>query len=87
MSQQPITLYTTPHCGYCHAAKRLLANKELEYTEINLQNEAPHVRTDLMELTQQRTVPQIFIGDTFIGGFDDMNALNSSGELDKLIYA
>lgn len=85
MSQQPITIYTTPVCGYCHAAKRLLEEKGLEYREVNLHNEDPSVRTDLMQRTQQRTVPQIFIGDTFIGGYDDMHALNTSGKLDTLI--
>lgn len=87
MSHTPVTIYTTSTCGFCHAAKRLLTTKKVAFDEINLSEKPPEVRQSLMERTQHRTVPQIFIGEQFIGGFDDMNALNASGELDKLLSA
>lgn len=85
MSQPTITIYTTTTCGFCHAAKRLLGQKELAFDEINLNAEDPSVRMELMQRTQHRTVPQIFIGEQFIGGYDDLHALETSGELDTLL--
>ena len=80
-----ITIYTTPFCGYCMAAKRLLTQKGLSFTEIDVAAD-PARRT---EMTQRsgggRTVPQIFIGDRPIGGFDDLNALDRSGKLAPML--
>ena len=80
-----VTIYSTTVCPYCIRAKQLLERKGIEYKEVNLSNEAPEVRTELMQRTNHRTVPQIFINDQFIGGFDQLYALERQGELDQLI--
>lgn len=80
-----VTLYTTPICGYCAAAKRLLKSKGVSFSDIDVMRN-PEKRTEMMERANGRhTVPQIFIGEVHIGGFDDMYALDVSGELDKLL--
>lgn len=82
-----VTLYTTPFCGYCHAAKRLLDRKGITFTEIDV-SAAPDRRAEMVRRSQGgRTVPQIFIGETHIGGFDEMNALDRAGKLDPLLAA
>ncbi|PIE47024.1 MAG: glutaredoxin 3 [Gammaproteobacteria bacterium] len=81
-----VTLYSTPVCPYCSNAKQLLTSKGIEYTEIGMMSLSAEERTELMKKTNNyRTVPQIFIGDTFIGGFDDLNKLNQEGKLDKML--
>lgn len=78
---QPVKIYTTSTCPYCISAKQLLAKRGV--TELN------EIRVDLivgerekmMQITQRRTVPQIFIGDTHVGGCDDLVALDSKGGL------
>jgi glutaredoxin 3 len=79
-----IVMYASPFCGYCAAAKRLLAGKGVEYTEIDVVAE-PEQRAVMMERSGRRTVPQIFIGEKHVGGYDDLKALDSSGELDDLL--
>ena len=80
-----VTLYTTPICGYCAAAKRLLSSKGVAFSEIDVMRN-PDKRTEMMEKSNGRhTVPQIFIGEQHIGGFDDMYALDNSGKLDQLL--
>lgn len=79
-----ITIYTAPFCGYCAAAKRLLAHKGLVFTEIDVSAD-PGMRAEMTRRSNGgRTVPQIFVGDRPIGGFDEMNALDRAGELDAL---
>ena len=80
-----VTIYSTTVCPYCIRAKQLLEHKGIEYKEINLSNEAPDVRIELMQRTNHRTVPQIFIKDQFIGGFDQLYALEREGKLDELL--
>lgn len=81
-----IEIYTTPTCPYCHAAKSLLAEKGADYTEITVLN--PDLRQGMTERAHgRRTVPQIFIGETHVGGYDDMAALDRAGELDELLRA
>jgi glutaredoxin 3 len=80
-----VIIYSTTVCPYCIRAKQLLQRKGVEYKEINLSNEAPEVRTELMQRTNHRTVPQIFIKDQFIGGFDQLYALERDGKLDGLL--
>lgn len=80
-----VVIYSTTVCPYCVRAKQLLERKGVEFKEINLSNEAPEVRTELMQRTNHRTVPQIFINDQFIGGFDQLYALERQGELDQLL--
>lgn len=82
----PVTIYTTPICPYCSNAKQLLKSKGVEYTEIGLHDINSEERAELMKKTNNyRTVPQIFIGDEFIGGFDQLNQLNQQGKLDALL--
>ena len=80
-----VKIYSTNSCPYCVRAKQLLERKGIAYTEINLSTEAAEVRMELMQKTNHRTVPQIFIGDEFIGGFDQLYALDREGKLDQLI--
>ncbi len=79
-----ILIYTANGCGYCVMAKRLLDSKNVTYTEINI-DEREEQREEMMRKTQRRTVPQIYIGDFHVGGFDDLNALNKAGKLDGLL--
>ena len=82
---QPVELYTTELCGFCHAAKRLLTSKGVSFSEVNL-NAQPERRGEMMQRANGgRTVPQIFIGTTHVGGFDELNALNRAGKLDALL--
>ncbi|WP_339691652.1 glutaredoxin 3 [Celeribacter baekdonensis] len=82
---QPVTLYTTPICPYCIAAKRLLDSKGVTYTDINVMAE-PNRRAEMMQKAHGRhTVPQIFIGDTHVGGCDELHALERAGKLDPLL--
>nr|WP_295892334.1 glutaredoxin 3 [uncultured Devosia sp.] len=79
-----IEIYTTPTCPYCHAAKALLADKGAEYTEITVLD--PSLREAMTERANgRRTVPQIFIDDAHVGGYDDMAALDRRGGLDPLL--
>ncbi|QQR36936.1 glutaredoxin 3 [Devosia oryziradicis] len=81
-----IEIYTTPTCPYCHAAKALLADKGAQYTEITVLD--PALREAMTERAHgRRTVPQIFIDDTHVGGYDDMAALDRRGGLDPLLQA
>ena len=80
-----VTVYSTNMCPYCVRAKQLLERKGIEYKEVNLSTEAPEVRVELMQRTKHRTVPQIFIKDQFIGGFDQLYALERDGKLDELL--
>ncbi|MHA3978128.1 glutaredoxin 3 [Halovulum sp. GXIMD14794] len=82
---KPVTLYTTPICGYCAAAKHLLKGKGVNYTEIDVMR-TPERRSEMTQRASgRRTVPQIFIGETHVGGFDDMAALDRAGKLDALL--
>lgn len=88
-SQNPIRahieIYTTLICPYCVRAKALLRLKGAEYFEYNIGFDAEARERMLERAHGQRSVPQIFINDQHIGGFDDMNALNQRGELDALL--
>lgn len=80
-----VTMYTTGVCPYCQRAKALLAQKGIsEIREIRVDTQ-PEERETMMKRTGRRTVPQIYIGDTHVGGFDDLNALNQTGKLDTLL--
>ena len=81
---KPVVIYTTPICGYCAAAKRLLDSKDVEYTEIDVMTDAAK-KQEMMQRAGRHTVPQIFIGDTHVGGYDDMALLDRRGGLDLLL--
>lgn len=81
-----VEIYTTPTCPYCHAAKALLADKGVDYQEITVLD--PDLRAAMTERAHgRRTVPQIFVGETHVGGYDDMAALDRQGKLDPLLQA
>jgi glutaredoxin 3 len=79
-----VDIYTTPSCPYCVMAKRLMREKGVSYDEIDVAND-PDKRKWLVEVTGQRTVPQIFIDGNPYGGFTDIAALDRKGELDPLL--
>ena len=81
-----VIMYTTDYCPYCVRAKALLNAKGVAFEEQRV-DLTPEGRQFLIDLTGRRTVPQILIDDTPIGGFDELAALNRSGELDRLIAA
>lgn len=79
-----IIIYSTRICPYCMAAKRLLQQKGLDYKEIMIDQDMDQ-RALMMEKSGRTSVPQIFINDQHVGGFDDLNALNRSGKLDQML--
>ncbi len=79
-----ITVYTTPICPYCSRAKALLKKKGAEFEEIDVYMDSD-LRTEMEQKSGRRTVPQIFIGGTHIGGCDDLYALDAAGGLDPLL--
>lgn len=82
-----IEIYTSPLCGFCHAAKRLLNEKSASFTEHDVTRD-PSRRKEMMQRANGRhTVPQIFIGERHVGGCDDLYALERSGKLDPLLTA
>jgi glutaredoxin 3 len=88
MSGQPsIRMYSTTICPYCDRARALLTRKGATFTEIKIDEDAVR-RDEMLRLSGgRRTVPQIFIGDLHVGGFDDLYALDRKGELDPLLQA
>lgn len=82
----PVLMYATDRCGYCAAARVLLADRQVSFAEINVDH-TPGARDEMINRSGRRTVPQIFFGDHHIGGYDDLAALERSGELDQLIQA
>ena len=82
---QPVEIYTSPLCGFCHAAKRLLNEKGVSFAEVDVLAQ-PERKSEMIERANGgRTVPQIFIGDTHVGGCDDLYALERAGKLDALL--
>lgn len=79
-----VLMYTTAVCPYCVNAKKLLAQKGVAVEEIRVDSQ-PHLRQEMMAKSGQRTVPQIWIGDTHVGGFSDLWALDKAGKLDPLL--
>ncbi|NLC62401.1 MAG: glutaredoxin 3 [Gammaproteobacteria bacterium] len=82
--QPPITLYTSAVCAYCVAAKNFLKGRGLAWDEVRIDLD-PAERERMVERTGRTSVPQIFIGDTHVGGYDDMIALQRAGKLDSLL--
>ena len=81
-----IVVYSTNYCPYCVRAKDLLTRKGQKYTEINVEDDAAR-EAMIAKAGGRRTVPQIFINDQHIGGFDDLNALDKAGKLDPLLVS
>ncbi len=80
-----VTMYSTGVCPYCMMAERLLKAKGVDAIEKIRVDLEPEQRVTMMQKTGRRTVPQIYIGDTHVGGFDDLNALERAGKLDSLL--
>ena len=80
-----VTMYTTAYCGYCRRAERLLAAKGItDIDEIRVDQD-PEQRLAMMQKTGRRTVPQIYIGDRHVGGYDELAALDRAGKLNALL--
>lgn len=85
-SSAKITIYSTAICPYCVAAKNFLKSKGQSWQEIRIDTD-PAEREKMMALTKRTSVPQIFIGDVHVGGYDDMMALHREGKLEPLLEA
>jgi glutaredoxin 3 len=84
VTQPAVTVYLSDWCPYCQRARGLLAQKNVDFSEINVEDD-PKLRQEMIARSNRRTVPQIFIGDKHVGGCDDLFELDRSGELDRLI--
>lgn len=85
MAEQPdVTIYSTAICPYCVAAKNFLNSKNVAWTEVRIDTD-PAARAQMMARTRRTSVPQIFVGDTHVGGYDDMVALDRKGGLAPLL--
>jgi GrxC family glutaredoxin len=79
-----IIIYTTSYCPYCFGAKAFLRSKNVDFEEIDVTDDPPR-RAEMERRSARRTVPQIFIDDQSIGGYDDVRRLDATGELDRLL--
>jgi len=84
VTQLAVTVYVSGWCPYCQRATGLLAQKNVEFSEINIEDDEK-LREEMYARSNRRTVPQIFIGDKHVGGCDDLFELDRSGELDRLL--
>ena len=85
MSEAPkVVVYGNSSCGYCMAARMLLKKKGVDFENVNVTND-PDALGEMLDRSGRRTVPQIFIGDVHVGGFDDLYALDQSGNLDEML--
>ncbi|OIQ33144.1 MAG: glutaredoxin 3 [Alphaproteobacteria bacterium MedPE-SWcel] len=84
---KPVEIYTSPLCGFCHAAKRLLSQKGVSFSEIDVLADPDRKAEMITRANGGRTVPQIFVGDIHVGGCDDLYAMDRAGKLDPLLAA
>jgi glutaredoxin 3 len=84
MAADTVVMYSTPYCPYCLAARFLLKKKAVDYQDINVSADMD-LRAEMEQRSGGYTVPQIFIGDTHVGGYDDLNTLEAAGNLDNLL--
>lgn len=82
-----VVMYSTTVCPYCQMAERLLRSRGVDAIEKILIDREPGRREEMMERTGRRTVPQIYVGETHVGGFDDLSALDKQGGLQPLLAA
>jgi glutaredoxin 3 len=82
---QKVTMYCTAVCPYCVAAERLLKSRGVDAIDKIRIDVEPHLREEMMDKTGRRTVPQIYIGETHVGGYDDLSALDKAGGLTPLL--
>ena len=81
-----VRVYSTHFCPYCVMAKRLLQGKGVRFEEIRVDEDQTR-REEMMRISGRRTVPQIFVGETHVGGFDDLSAMDRAGKLDPLLQS
>ena len=79
-----VVVYTTDYCPFCTRAKALLRSKQVDFEEIDV-NRDPLLQDEVRRLSGRRTVPQIFVDGTSVGGFDELSELDAAGELDRLL--
>lgn len=79
-----VVIYGTSTCGYCGAARMLLTKKRVRFKDLLLNNE-PELRREMQDKSGRTSVPQIFIGDRHIGGYEDLAKLDADGELDSIL--
>ena len=79
-----VTMYSTRFCPYCVRARMLLDSKHVEYTDISVDSN-PELRREMMQRSGRRTVPQIWVGEQHVGGYDDLARLEQQGSLDQLL--
>ena len=79
-----VVIYSSQYCPFCFRAKSIFQQKSVTFKEINV-DANPELRKEMMQMSGQRTVPQIWIGERHVGGCDDLMMLQSSGELDNLL--
>lgn len=84
MSEKPIVMYSRAACPFCVAARNMFQARNLTWTEVSLDTE-PDKRAEMIARTGRKTVPQVFIGDFHVGGFDDLDALDQAGDLDRIL--
>ena len=84
MSDRAIVLYATDWCGYCQRARELLKAKGVDYTEIDV-DATPGARAQMLARSGRTSVPQLFVGERHLGGYDDIKALDEQGELDLVL--
>ncbi len=84
LTMTTITIYTSTYCAYCSAAKHLLASRDYEFEEINMEGNQ-ELMLQVVQKSGQRTVPQIFVGEKSIGGYRELLASTASGEFDALL--
>jgi glutaredoxin 3 len=85
LNMNRIEIYTTRYCPYCIAAKRLLSRKGVDFAEIDVTGDAKGRSRMVARGNRRMTVPQIFIGSVHVGGYDDLYALDQTGQLDVLL--
>lgn len=84
MPVAPVTVYTSSFCGYCMRVLDLLQRRGIEYTEISVED-SPGLRDELVAKSGRRSLPQIYLGERFLGGAEELAAMDRSGELDRLL--
>tara|TARA_B110001454_G_scaffold127611_1_gene118981 strand:- start:84 stop:341 length:258 start_codon:yes stop_codon:yes gene_type:complete len=82
---QKVVIYTGPMCNYCSAAKHLLNKKKVSYTEFDIGADSSKMQEMQEKTNGARTIPQIFIGETYVGGYDELKALEIAGKLNSLL--
>ena len=80
----PVTVYTSSFCGYCVRVLDLLQRRGIEFTEISVED-SPGLRDELVAKSGRRSLPQIYLGERYLGGAEELAAMDRSGELDRLL--